>query len=143
VFKRTPTTRGKKMQNVDQMVKEAKERTLKEYQENVRLKEGTAFANHMGWSDINPYEIVKRVSKKTLVVREMTAIEDESWKPKFVVGGFGGHCTNNNNQKWNIKPNLDNPLIRIRLSKNKGWRDKWGNRFQIDNKPRKKYDYNF
>mgnify|MGYP003628341676 CR=1 FL=1 len=104
------------------------------------------FANQVFECDpeaINPYEIVKRVSKKTLVVREMTAIEDESWKPEFIVGGFGSHCTNNHDQKWNIKPNLDNPFIRIRLSKNKGWRDKWGNRFEIDYQPRKKYDYNF
>ena len=52
------------MRNVDQMVKEAKERRLKEYQENVRLKEDTAFANHMGWSDVTAQEYAEECKRE-------------------------------------------------------------------------------
>ena len=37
------------------------------------------YANHHGYSDINPHEIVRRVSDKTLEIREMDAVRDDSY----------------------------------------------------------------
>jgi hypothetical protein len=101
------------------------------------------YANHYGYSDVNPYEIVRVVSNKTIEVREMDAERDESVQLEWVPGGFAGHCVNQRDQKWNIKSNPANPVIRIRLSAKKGWQDKHGRRFGLSDKPVKFYDYNF
>lgn len=101
------------------------------------------YANHHGYSDIKPYEIVKVVSDKTLVVRPMHAEFDESaiGDLQFLVGGFGGHCVNQHAQKWIITPAPQAETMRIRLTK-KGWRH-GSMRFELSDSPIKFYDYNF
>jgi len=101
------------------------------------------YANHIGYSDVNPYEIVRVVSDKCLEVREMKAERDDSFKPEFIAGGFSAICTNQSEQEWFITPDDRNPIIRIRASKKKGWCDKYGHRFVISDEPVKYYDYNF
>ena len=79
------------------------------------------YANHYGYSDVNPFEIVRRVSDKTIEIREMDAERDPEWKPEFHVGGFSAHCSNQREQRWNITSNPENRVIRIRLSKSGVW----------------------
>ena len=93
------------------------------------------FANHHMYSDINPYEIVRIISDKTIEIRPMDAERDPDWKPEFVVGGFAGHCTNNNAQEWIYTSNPEAETIRIRKKKD---RDEWthsGSRFVVSNDP--------
>ena len=52
------------------------------------------YANHIGYSDVNPFEIIRRVSDKTLELRAMNAERDPSWNPDFVPGGFFGTVVN-------------------------------------------------
>lgn len=101
------------------------------------------FANHYGYSDVNPYEVVKVVSEKTMEVREMESERDESVELKFHVGGFSAHCSNQRDQKWFITSNEQNPVVRIRLNKNGIWKDKHGRKFYLSDKPVRFYDYNF
>lgn len=101
------------------------------------------YANHIGWSDVNPFEVIKVISDKTIEVREMEAVRDESVKMEFIPGGFSAHCTNQSDQKWIITSDESNPVIRIRLSVKKGWRDRTGRRFVLQDEPVKFYDYNF
>tara|TARA_R110000823_G_scaffold65191_4_gene153072 strand:- start:258 stop:629 length:372 start_codon:yes stop_codon:yes gene_type:complete len=104
-----------------------------------------SYANMSGYSDVCPFEIIRVVSNKTLEIREMTAeklhtAEDLGW----VSGGFAGHASNNRNgQKWDIKTNIDYPIIRIRKSKSGQWRSRCGSRFNLSDTPRKHHDYNF
>lgn len=100
------------------------------------------FANHIGYSDVEPYEIVRRISDKTIEIREMDSERDETVKMEFIPGGFSAHCSNQRDQKWFIKSNPSNPVIRIRLGK-RGWQDRHGRRFKLAGKPTKFYDYNF
>jgi hypothetical protein len=101
------------------------------------------YANHHGYSDVNPFEVVKVISDKTIEVREMNAERDDSVKMEFHVGGFSAHCSNQRDQKWFITSDESAPVIRIRLSKNRGWQDKHGRRFVLADSPLKFYDYNF
>ena len=57
------------------------------------------YANQLGWTDCNPHEIVKEVSKITLEVKAMHSEKDESVKMNFQAGGFSAHCINNYAQK--------------------------------------------
>lgn len=101
------------------------------------------YANHYGYSDVNPFEIVRRVSDKTIEIREMDAERDPEWKPEFHVGGFSAHCSNQHEQRWNITSNPENRVIRIRLSKSGVWKDAHGRKFGLSDQPVKFYDYNF
>ena len=100
------------------------------------------FANHHGYSDIDPFEVVKVISDKTIEIREMVAERDESVELEFHVGGFSAHCSNQRDQKWHIKSDDTAPVIRIRWGK-QGWKDAHGRRFNLSHKPSKFYDYNF
>ena len=116
-------------------------------EKNIELKDGfgneAKFANYHGWSDIKPVEIVKVISDKTLEVREMKAELDPSFKLDEVAGGFFSHVKNNRDQKWIIKSDPESQVYRIRKSKHGGWKNSWGARHVLSDKPRKFYDYNF
>jgi len=104
------------------------------------LEEAT-YANELGWSDVHPFEIIRKVSDKTIEIRRMNAEKDLTWEPVIASGGFSGHCTNQSEQRWLYSSNEDAPIMRIRLTK-KGWALK-GRRFYLSMKPRKFRDYNF
>ena len=64
------------------------------------------FANHIGYSDVNPYEIVRRVSDRTIEIREMNAersnpAEDMGFQPV----GFVCHFRDQHKQEWTITSN--------------------------------------
>ena len=101
------------------------------------------FANRHGYSDVNPYEVVRVVSAKCLEVRPMKAKLADGEKPNFAIGGFAARCLNQNDLNWDIEPDSEAPVTRIRLGKSGWWKDANGNRFVPDSKPVKFYDYNF
>ena len=100
------------------------------------------YANHHMYSDVDPYEIVRVISDKTIEIREMKAERDDSVKLEFHVGGFSAHCSNQSEQKWIITSDETAPVKRIRLGK-RGWKDAHGGRYNLADKPRKFHDYNF
>jgi len=100
------------------------------------------YANQFGYSDVEPFEVVRVISEKTIEVREMDAERDNSVKLDFHVGGFSAHCSNQRDQKWVITSNPTNPVVRIRFGK-QGWKSADGRRFKLADAPRKFYDYNF
>ena len=46
------------------------------------------YANMIGYTDVSPHEIVKRISDKTIEIRSMDAELDPSWKREVHPGGF-------------------------------------------------------
>ena len=101
-----------------------------------------AFATRHGYTDVDPFEVVRVVSGKTIEVRAMVAEKDKAVKLEWVAGGFAGHCVNQREQRWIIGSNPQNPVVRIRLGKS-GWKDRHGHRFELVDQPVKFYDYNF
>jgi hypothetical protein len=101
------------------------------------------YAIRHGFTDVDPYEIVRVISDQTLEVRRMDSELDPEWTPEFLVGGFAGHCTNQHEQRWIFKSNPEHPTERIRLRKRGGWKDPYGTRFTLSDVPKKFYDYNF
>lgn len=100
------------------------------------------YANHHGYSDVTPFEVIRIISEKTIEIREMKAERDDSVKLEFHVGGFSAHCSNQHQQKWVITSDETAPVKRIRLGK-RGWKDAHGGRYSLADAPRKFYDYNF
>ena len=102
------------------------------------------YANHIAYSDVNPFEIVRRVSDRTIEIRAMNAERaNPENKLGFVPGGFCGHHANQDEQEWTITSNPEAPVTRIRLQKDGKWRCKHGERYVLGVKPVKFYDYNF
>jgi hypothetical protein len=102
------------------------------------------FATKLGGTDRDPCEIIKWVSDCTIEIRHMKVERDPAYKPEFVAGGFSAVCLNQEDQKWIIEPNPENPIFRIRWSRRKKcWQDAHGNHFALAREPRKYYDYNF
>ena len=99
------------------------------------------FANLYGYSDVHPYEIVRIVSDKCIEVRAMDVSENKT-KMDGVAGGFSGHCVNQNAQEYDYTSNPENSVTKVRLNK-RGWQNKFGQRFRIDEEPYKFHDYNF
>lgn len=110
---------------------------------NSAQQTATQYANHYGYSDIRPFEVVRVVSDKCLEIREMAAERDQSGpKLNFEIGGFFAHCTNQRDQQWVIKSDESAPTTRIRLGKD-GWKDSSGGKYKLADKPVKFYDFNF
>ena len=58
-------------------------------------------------------------SGKTVWMQEDTATLDD-WKPKFIPGGFAGHCVNNTEQRYIYQSNLHGVIHRASRRK-EGW----------------------
>ena len=103
------------------------------------------FANNYLFSDVNPFEVVRVISDKTIEVREMHTEMADDWKPEMVSGGFAFHCTNNADQRkaWVITSDGENPVVRIRKQKDGSWKNPTFGRFRLSDVPVKKYDFNF
>ena len=94
------------------------------------MENSLKYANHIGWTDISPAEIIKWVSAKTLEIRKMDANE------------LSSKCDKSNDQSWHIYSNFANPIFRIRLGKN-GWKDAEKRYYTLSETPTKYHDYNF
>jgi hypothetical protein len=100
------------------------------------------YANHHGYSDVNPYEIVRWVSDKTIEVRAMRAEVDPDWKPEVHVGGFFRHVANQHDQRWIITSDPEAPIIRARKHVDGCYHSAHG-RHKVNDRAVKFYDYNF
>jgi hypothetical protein len=101
------------------------------------------FANHLGYTDVHPFEVIKHNTALKLTIRAMDA-ELDNWKPETVVGGFAGHTVNNQTQKYTYSSNEENAVKEIRYSRTERiWKDKYGSRYNLSRRPYKHYDYNF
>jgi len=102
------------------------------------------YCNFIGYSDVEPFEVVRVVSDKCIEIRALKAVQDLSVKPHFDIGGFSAHS--DNKQKWNIFPDPDAKVIRVRKSKSlcDGYfKDKYGHKYKLSDHPVKFYDYKF
>lgn len=111
---------------------------LNEYKRSERFRfKIRKFINEHGYTDVNPFEVVRVVSDTCVEIRAMKA-ELEQAPACLGVGGFSA-VYENQGQKWKITSDLDSPVAKIRLGK-KGWAR---GRFRMSDEPIKFYDYNF
>lgn len=102
----------------------------------------TNYANRYLHSDVYPFEIINRITDKTIDIRAMDAKLGD-WTPDCDVGGFCAHVRNNRSQTWVVTSNPSNWIVRIRKHKDGQWRDRDGNRYKLSDHPVRFHDYNF
>jgi len=115
---------------------DAEARIRKYLNSSLYLNKIKKYCNYHGYSDVEPYEVVKIITNKKVIIRKMDS--ELTQIPTSHIGGFAAH-TNNYEQRWNITSNPNNENITITLTKN-GWGK---GQFRMDNEPIKFYDYNF
>jgi hypothetical protein len=96
------------------------------------------YANHVGYSDVNPYEVISSTAK-TITLRAMECTQRGELKQ--TPGGFCAH-TDNGTQKWDITSNPHGYTFKAYLHKN-GFYYSGGRMFKLSDYPVKYYDYNF
>ena len=107
---------------------------------NLKVGDG---ATVFGYSDCRACTVIAS-SPKSVTVRRDTATR--LTKPEFIVGGFAGHCTNNNEIEYSYEPNPNGSVSTFTLRKNGRWVEKgypMNNRGGIGVGRREFYDYNF
>lgn len=106
------------------------------------------YANLVLHSDVEPYEVVGKISETTLEIRKMKATLDPTWKPEITPGGFAGHCHNQQSQRWLYEVDESAPIIRMRKVKPShsnrmmNWKSPYGFH-RVSDKPCKFHDYNY
>lgn len=103
------------------------------------LTDGRKYFTERGYSQSYPWVEVKRTAK-TVTLAKVEVKKDPEWKPKFEVGGFAAHCTNQGDQTWLFDGINEEYTRTIRLTK-KGW-SLFGVRYNED-RAVEFYDYNF
>lgn len=101
------------------------------------LPEGTYFTE-VGYTQLYPWKLVKSTPMTATLVRVRVKADD--WKPEIIVGGFAGHCINQNEQTWEFD-GVDMSGTRTIRKTKKGW-SHLGVRF-LEDQARYFYDYNF
>jgi len=120
--------------------------TQQEYrdEETRRIKVIKKYANLHGYTDVNPYEVVRVVSDICVEVRAMST-KQIKFPQDFHAGGFVGHFSDNRSgQEYEYSQNEENEVFKIRWSTaNRQWQKGKYMRFSMSDKPYKFYDYNF
>ena len=109
------------------------------FAERYEVKVGDGVTYHL-YSDSQACTVTKRTAK-TITIQEDKATLDPNFKPEFVVGGFAGHCTNQNEQTYTYESDPNGRTITARWSEKRGafvYCDKI-----ITNGRHQFYDYNF
>lgn len=103
------------------------------------LEVGDGVTVHL-YSDSEAYTIIKRTAKTITLQRDIATL-DPNFKPKFIEGGFCGHCVNQNEQKYTYERDPNGHIITAR------WSDKRGAFIYLDKVVtagrNEFYDYNF
>ena len=92
------------------------------------------YANMMGYSDVEPFEVIREVSAKCLEVRAMKCEAVKREDLVFIPGGFSAVCVNQRDQEWKIESDPEGYIYRIRLGK-KGWKNAYGAKFSVGDAP--------
>ena len=100
------------------------------------------YANLILYSDIIPFEVIDHTAK-TITIREMQArLCRDKFTPKFIPGGFCGHCINQGEQEWAFSSNPDAPTMKAYLRGDGQYWSKRG-KHRLSDHPVKFNDYNF
>lgn len=101
---------------------------------------GDLYFNEQLYSDVNPFQAVKVISAKTVEIQEMSA---KRVKPDTLLGEGGFVGVYANDAEWEITPNPEGRILRVRLHKDGWWRNADGRRYLPSDVPIKVYDRNF
>ena len=101
------------------------------------------YINHQMYSDVQPYEIIKRVTKLKMIIRAMKVNDIPLNKPYFYIGGFSAHCPNQHDLVYLIESDKTRPEISVKWSESKGYWINQGRVFVESSRPIYFYDINF
>lgn len=63
------------------------------------------------WTDRKAYTVI-RMTPHTLTLQRDKVTHANGYKPEYIPGGFGAHCTNNAEQKWEYSADPEGEIVR-------------------------------
>ena len=93
------------------------------------------------WSDRYAATVIS-TTKKTVTVRRDLATLDPDFRPEFIQGGFGGHCTNQDKQMYHYQPDKNGTKYTFHWSQKYQRYGQPGN-LTLSKGRHEYYDYNF
>lgn len=93
------------------------------------------------WTDAYACTIIK-VTRCSVTVRRDKATLDPDFKPEWIIGGFAGHCTNQDEQTYTYEPDPNGTEYTIRWSKKYNSYGRPGD-YRLTAGRHEFYDYNF
>lgn len=98
--------------------------------------------NLTGYNNYIAYTIIARTAKTITIQRDKATLKKD-FKPEIIVGGFAGHCVNQNDQEYDYERNPKGETMVIRWSeKNQRWGTPKGYT-RVSLGRHEFYDYNF
>ena len=95
------------------------------------------------YSDRHAYTVIAR-TRTTLTIQKDKATLDPDFKPEWVVGGFAGHCTNQEEQTWSYEHDPEGAIVKCRWSEKRGrWQTGSDGSIGIIRGRHEFHDYNF
>lgn len=106
---------------------------------NVKVGDGVTL--HL-YTDADAYTIIARTAKTITIQRDKATLKKD-FKPEIVVGGFAGHCVNQDKQEYDYERDPKGETMVIRWSeKYQRWSAPKGYRY-VSLGRHEFYDYNF
>jgi hypothetical protein len=110
--------------------------------ENFEVKVGDGVTMCL-YSDSHAYTVIKRTAKSITCQRDI-ATRNPDFKPEFVIGGFVGHCTNQDKQTYTYERDTTGSIDTFRWSEKHGcFQGGSDGSIKIINGRYEFYDYNF
>lgn len=121
-------------------IREMEQRILTEVNREIGVGDGVTLCLY---SDRHAYTVIAKTAK-TITIQRDKATLDPNFKPQWEVGGFAGHCTNQDEQKWTYERNPNGEIKKCYWSERLGRYTTGGDQsIRISPGRREFYDYNF
>ena len=109
---------------------------------NQEVEVGDGVTMHL-YSDAHACTVIAKTAK-TITIQRDKAIRDPNFKPEWIVGGFAGHCTNQDEQTYTYERNPEGEKVRCYWSERLGCYTTGGDQsIRIRRGRHEFYDYNF
>ncbi len=85
------------------------------------------------------FEVLEPVSPTEMIICEMDCALRKGWKPIMLLG----HCTNEQDQQWDIEVDPEALMFRIRMMKSGEWKDAQGHTYVLSEIPERFHRFSF
>lgn len=122
------------------LISEKQFEVSREMNREIEVGDGVTF--HL-WSDAYACTVISRTDKRMVIQRDKATLSPD-FKPEFVVGGFAGHCLNQEEQSYTYERDPNGEKYVCNWSEKHGcWRSGADASFRISRGRHEFYDYNF
>lgn len=88
----------------------------REYYQGIEVGDGVTVHYY---TDAEAYTVIKRTPKTITIQRDKATLK-EGWEPRWIEGGFAGHCVNQHEQEYDYERDTDGSILTVHWSEKRG-----------------------